>query len=95
MDGKLVLDRMEANADGVRIFVFEYATDEKTQFFAFAETQMPPELVRNLRQGHIIRAAWTEQTITSGEILEEETKRAEEDAADLLARLFAKGKKKK
>ena len=95
MKGTLILDRMEARADGTKIFIFEH-TDESDRctFLRFAETQIPAELAATLHQGDMISAEWGEDRILSGAIDRESTEQAAREADNLLAKLFAKGKKK-
>jgi hypothetical protein len=95
MRGTLILDRTETGAGGDKIFIFEH-TDEDgdSRFLSFAEAQMPKVLVSSLRQGDIISAEWNENGLLSGTIDREATQKSSREAEDLLAKLFAKGKKK-
>jgi hypothetical protein len=96
MQGKLILDRIEARESGERIFVFEWTEENgRTHFLTFAEGNVPASLVSALRQGDILSAEWNADAILSGKIEKEETKQAAKEADDLLQRLFAKGKNKK
>jgi hypothetical protein len=91
----LILDRTEAREDGARLFIFEH-TDEKDRctFLRFAEAKMPAELAAALHQGDVVSAEWSEDRILSGVIDREATEQATQEADNLLAKLFAKGKKK-
>lgn len=95
MKGTLILDRTEAREDGTRIFIFEH-TDEQDRctFLRFAETRMPAELAVALHQGDMVSAEWSEDRILSGAVDREATEQATREADNLLAKLFAKGKKK-
>ncbi|MBQ9121618.1 MAG: hypothetical protein IJY12_04580 [Clostridia bacterium] len=95
MKGTLILDRTEQREDGVRIFVFEHtAEDGKIRFLNYSEKQMPPALADALRPGDLISAEWDETALHSGAVDKEKTEAAAKEADDMLAKLFAKGKKK-
>ena len=85
---RLILDRIETNAKGKKIAVFE----QDEGFIDICEDFMPKELVEQLTPGIIIEAVLENNKILSADLLLEETNAKRNKMKSRLNRLFNKNK---
>lgn len=85
---RLMLDRIETNAKGKKIAVFE----QDEGFIDICEDFMPKELVEQLTPGIIIEAVLENNKILSADLLFEETNAKRNKMKSRLNRLFNKNK---
>lgn len=86
---RLVLDRIEENANGIRIAVFECGEEN----ILIKESDMPDNLMDNLFPGIIMEAVLQGEKIVTAELLTEETNKKRSDMRSRLDALKKRNKR--
>ena len=85
---KAILDRIEFNAQGKKILVFE--CDDKERIIS--EDNAPKNFINDVRQGDIVECDFCEDSIVRASILVEESNKRRENLKERLKGLFNRGK---
>lgn len=88
---RLILDRIEENAQGKRIAVFEL----ENEFVNINEDSMPDGLIDKLSSGIILEAEYNDGKITRAEILSNETEAKRQEMKRRLGRFSSKNRKER
>lgn len=87
---KIILDRIEKNANGEKIAVFECGDN----MINFHESKMPTGFIDDLFEGVIVECEIIDEKIVSPKLMLDETEKAMREMRERLERIKARRKKK-